>query len=261
MRRTKRLSRVNGLAMSLALLAGAAVLASVLSACAATTQGQVALQQQTPTGQTDPTGAAQFLGSDAALLQPGAEGQAAYVYINPNVQWSNYKKVMLKPVEFWDNPDTSVSPDDQKMLTSYFYNSLQQDVQKNFTLVDQPGPGVITFAVAIINATGATPGLRSVSLVIPQARILNYAQSVATGHAAFAGSAEAAFKATDSSTGQLLAESVDKRIGGMAVSNAAQVQWGDAEAAMDYWSQRITVRAVSLGAGTPTTATQPSAGN
>jgi hypothetical protein len=148
------------------------------------------------------------------------------------VQWSNYKKVMLKPVEFWDNPDTSVSSDDQKMLTSYFYNSLQKNLQNNFTLVDQPGPGVITVAVAIINATGATPGLRSVSLVIPQARILNYAQSLATGHAAFAGSAEAAFKATDSSSGTLLAESVDKRIGGMAVANAAQIQWGDAEAAM-----------------------------
>src|SRR6266581_1865709 len=141
MRRTKRSSRVNGFAMSLALLAGAAVLASVLSACAATTQGQVAMQQETPAGQAAPTGAAQFLGSDASLLQPGAEGQAAYVYINPNVQWSNYKKVMLKPVEFWDNPDTSVSPDDQKMLTSYFYNSLQKNLQQNFTLVDQPGPG------------------------------------------------------------------------------------------------------------------------
>jgi hypothetical protein len=77
----------------------------------------------------------------------------------------------------------------------------------------------------------------------------------------FAGSAEAAFKATDSSTGQLLAESVDKRVGGMAVSSAAQVQWGDAQTAMDYWAQRITVRAVSLGAGTPTAATQPSASN
>jgi hypothetical protein len=261
MRRTKRSSRLNGFAMSLALLAGAAVLASVLSACAATTQGQVAMQQETPAGQAAPTGAAQFLGSDASLLQPGAEGQAAYVYINPNVQWSTYKKVLLKPVEFWDTPDSSVSPDDQKMLTSYFYNSLQKDLQKNFTLVDQPGPGVITFAVAVINAEAATPGLRSVSLVIPQARILNYAQSVATGHAAFAGSAEAAFKATDSSTGQLLAESVDKRIGGMAVSNAAQIQWGDAEAAMDYWSQRIVQRAVALGAGTPAATGQPSASN
>jgi hypothetical protein len=261
MKRTKRSSWVNGLATSLAFLTGMAVLASVLSACAATTQGQVAMQQETPAGQTAPTGAAQFLGTDASLLQPGAEGQAAYVYVNSNVQWSNYKKVLLKPVEFWDTPDSSVSPDNQKMLTSYFYNSLQQNLAKSFTLVDQPGPGVITFAVAIINAQSATPGLRSVSLVIPQARILNYAQSLATGHAAFAGSAEAAFKATDSSTGQLLAESVDKRIGGMAVSNAAQIQWGDAEAAMDYWSQRIVQRAVSLGAGTPAASGQPSASN
>jgi hypothetical protein len=261
MRRKKRSSRVNGLAMSLALFAGAAVLASVLYACAATTQGQVALQQETPTGQTAPTGAAQFLGTDASLLQPGAEGQADYVYINPNVQWSNYKKVLLKPVEFWDTPDTTVSSDDQKMLTSYFYNSLQENLQKNFTVVEQPGPGVVTFAVAIVNAEAATPGLRSVSLVIPQARILNYAQSLATGHAAFAGSAEAAFKATDSSTGQLLAESVDKRIGGMAVSNAAQIQWGDAEAAMNYWSQHIVQRAVALGAGTPAATGQPSASN
>ena len=224
-------------------------------------RAKVALQQQTPNGQTAPIGAAQFLGFDASLLQPGAEGQADYIYINPNVQWSNYKKVLLKPVEFWDTPDTSVSPDDQKMLTSYFYNSLQQDLQKNFTVVDQRGPGVITFAVAIINAEAATPGLRSVSLVIPEARILNYAQSLATGHAAFAGSAEAAFKATDSSTGQLLAESVDKRIGGMAVSNAAQIQWGDAEAAMNYWSLKITQRAVALGAGTPAATSQPSASN
>jgi hypothetical protein len=252
---------MNGLAMSLALLAGAAVLASVLSACAATTQGQVALQQETPTGQTAPTAAAQFLGSDASLLQPGAEGQADYVYINPNVQWSTYKKVLLKPVEFWDASDTTISTDDQKMLTSYFYNSLQQNLQKSFTLVEQPRPGVVTFAVAIVNAEAATPGLRSISLVIPQARILNYAQSLATGHAAFAGSEEAAFKATDSTTGQLLAESVDKRIGGMAVKNAAQLQWGDAEAAMDYWAQKITQRAVALGAGTPAATGQPSASN
>lgn len=257
--KVQRSSSPSRLANALALVTGGALLTILVSACATTSQGQVALQQETPTGEAAPSGAAQFLGSDASMLQPGGEGQAAYVYINPNVQWSNYQKVLLKPVEFWDTPDTSVSPDDQKMLCSYFYNSLKENLQKHFTIVDQPGPGVITFAVAIINAEGATPGLRSVSLVVPQARILNYAQSLATGHAAFAGSAEAAFKATDSTTGQLLAESVDKRIGGMAVKNAAQVQWGDAEAAMDYWSQKITDRAVALGAGTQTPTGQGSA--
>ncbi len=257
---TKLASLRSGFPTAIAAGCSAAILAIALSACSATSQGQVSLEQESSTGGEAPSAAAQFLGSDASLLQPGSEGQAAYVYINPNVQWSNYKKVLLNPVEFWDNADSAVSPDDQKMLSSYFYNSLQTNLQKNFTLVDQPGPGVITFAVAIVNAEAATPGLRSVSLVVPQARILNYAQSVATGHAAFAGSAEAAFKATDSTTGQLLAESVDRRYGGMAVKNAAQIQWGDAEAAMDYWSQKIAERAVALGAGTPAAATGQSTG-
>jgi hypothetical protein len=122
--KTKMKSERSGLELSLRLVT-AAVLATLLSACSATTQGQVALQQQTPAGQPAPTGAAQFLGTDASLLQPGAEGQAAYLYIEPNVQWSTYKQVLLKPVEFWDTPNSSVSPDDQKMLTSYFYKSLQ----------------------------------------------------------------------------------------------------------------------------------------
>lgn len=232
-------------------LVGGLLLAISLAACgSATVQAKPELTQSTA-GVETPTGASQFLGTDASLLQPGGQGQAAYVYVNPSVQWSNYTKVQLEPVEFWDSANSSVSTDDQKMLSSYFYNSLKTNLEKHFTLVDQPGPGVLTMRVAIINAEAATAGLRSVSVVIPQARILNYAQSLATGHAAFAGSAEAAAKVTDSVSGQLLAEFVDKRLGGMAVKQAAQVQWGDAESAMDYWAQKISQRAVALGAGTP----------
>ncbi len=36
---------------------------------------------------------------------------------------------------------------------------------------------------------------------------------------------------------------------------------GDAETAMDYWSQKIAQRAVALGAGTPAATSQPSASN
>ncbi len=79
-------------ATSLFSIAGAANPGEQFVCCgSATSQEQVALQQTTPTGQTAPTAAAQFLGSDASLLQSGAEGQAAWVYISPNVQWSNYK--------------------------------------------------------------------------------------------------------------------------------------------------------------------------
>ena len=235
-------------------LAGSLLLATVLAACgSATVQGQPQLMEETANGQAL-NGASHFLGGDASLLQPGNHGQAAYVYISPTVKWSDYNKVLLHPVEFWDTADSTVSPGDQRMLCSYFYNALKQSLEKHFTMVDTPGPGVMTIRVALINASAATAGLRSISVVIPQARILNYAQSLATGHAAFAGSAEAAGKIADSVSGQLMAESVDERMGGMAVSQAAQVQWGDAESVMNYWAEKLARRMVQLGAGSQSAA-------
>lgn len=234
---------------SIALLTAGVLLVGLLSACGqATEQAQPSLTQETPSGQTVPSAASEFLGSDASLLRPAGHGRAAYLYISPAAQWNTYSKILLKPVEFWDSPDSSLSANDQQMLASYFYNSLRENLRRNFTLVNQPGPGVMTMRVAIINATAATRGLRSISVLVPQARILNYAQSLATGHAAFAGSAEAALEVRDSTTGQLLAESVDERVGGMALSAAAQMQWGDAEAAMNYWAKRISLRAAELQA-------------
>ena len=89
------------------------------------------------------------------------------VYINPNAQWSQYNKIMLEPVEFWDNANSAVSPSNQHMLTAYFYNQLKNDLEKNFVLVDQGGPGVLLIQVALVNASAVTPGLRSVSVVVP----------------------------------------------------------------------------------------------
>ena len=48
------------------------------------------------------------------------------------------------PVEFWAAADSKVPTADQATLTEYFYNPLQTNLSKSFTLVDQPGPGVMT---------------------------------------------------------------------------------------------------------------------
>ena len=73
----------------------------------------------------------------------------------------------------------------------------------------------MTLRVALMDATTAVPGLRTISVIVPQARVLNMAQSLATDSYAFVGSAEAEMKMTDSVTGQLLGEAVDQRAGGM----------------------------------------------
>jgi Protein of unknown function (DUF3313) len=222
----------------------AVLLLSVLFGCSKTVSEQGNVVKQVESGET--AAANGFFGENLSLLQPGAEGQAAMVYVNPNAQWSQYNKIMLEPVEFWDRANSSVSQSDQHMLTAYFYNQIKSNLEKNFTLVDQGGAGVLVLQVALVNASAATPGLRSVSVVVPQLRVVNAAQSLATGSYAFVGSAEAEMKATDAATGQFLAGAIDKRAGGIAVSSAAQWKWGDAENAMNYWAQRISTRLLEL---------------
>ncbi|GEM_PF-597005 len=222
--------------------AGLLALAIVASACSTTTTPEPNLiervQGTTPTLQA-PEG---FFGNDTSLLKPGKNPQALLYYVNPKAQWTQYHQVLLEPVQFWDSANSDVSADDQKMLTEYLYNQLKQDLEKNFTLVNQPGPGVLTVQVAIISASAATPGMRSISQVVPQLHALNTLQSLATGSLAFVGSAEGAMKFTDSQTGELLAAAVNKRLGGGNVEAAAQIKWGDAENIMQFWAQQISNR-------------------
>jgi len=149
-----------------------------------------------------------FLGSDYSLLQPGAAGsgqEAMLRYMAPNVQWSSYNKILVLPVTFWADDDSKVPSKDQQILCDYFYVTLVQYLSKNFTIVSGPGPGVARLDVALSDASSATPGLRTISVVVPQAHALNLLKYLATGTYAFVGSATAEAKLTDSENGQLLA--------------------------------------------------------
>jgi Protein of unknown function (DUF3313) len=223
----------------------------LVSGCSTTVESTPAAAKDLESGAPLPSSVTGFLGPDAARLATGPEGGAALAWINPNAQWASYSKIQLMPVEFWAAADSTVSTSDQQILTGYFYNVLQANLAKSFTLVDQPGAGVMTLRVALMDATTATPGLRSISVIIPQARILNGVQSLATGSYAFVGSAEAEMKLTDSVNGALLAEAVDQRAGGMGIKGAASFEWGDAQNAMDYWALKIPDRILRLQGRSP----------
>ncbi len=222
----------------------------LLAGCAQTAAPEPSIIQRA-TGETaappPPTG---FLGSDYSLLTPPAEGsdQAAMLrYVNPSANWSSYNKIMIAPVTFWAADDSKVSAADQQALCNYAYNVFVKDLGKNFVIVDQPGPGVLKLSLALTDASSAVPVLRSVSVIVPQVRALSMIKMAATGTYAFVGSAQGAFKANDSVSGQLLAAAVDKRVGGASLKNVTVFQWGDAENAIDYWAELADKRMVSFG--------------
>jgi hypothetical protein len=222
-------------------LAAGLALAGLAAGCAVTQRAKLGEQNYCP-----------FLGNTVcSQLTPTTDKKEADLrYINPNAQWTQYNKVLLAPVTFWGSDSSKLSAADQHTLTNYFYQTLEQQLSKKFQVVTQPGPGVMAIQVALIDATTATPFLRSFSVIEPHVRLIASLKYLATGSFPFVGSAEADAKITDSVTGHVLAAAVSKRIGGGSPKNVDVWELGDAEHAINYWAQLTTERLSSWTSGT-----------
>jgi hypothetical protein len=194
-----------------------------------------------------------FLGSVCAQLTPGTEGQTAWRYVNPSARWTQYTKIMIQPVTFWGEDASKVSATDQQRLVNFLYTALDQELSSRFQVVDQDGADTMKLQVALTDVSASTPGLRTITMVIPQARLLSTIKRGATGSYPFVGGAQAEYKLTDSVTGQVLAAGVDRRIGGGSIETAAQWEWGDAENVMKSWAKLAADRlgAWAKGAAKP----------
>jgi hypothetical protein len=106
---------------------------------------------------------------------------------------------------------------------------------------------------ALLDAEAATPGVRSLTMVVPQLRLLSAGYALVGGTYPFSGGGQAAVRISDSMTEQVLGLAVDRRTGGGAIQTAAQWQWGDAENAIKAWSSQLAdgMHAYTSGARKP----------
>ncbi|MFZ9610209.1 MAG: DUF3313 domain-containing protein [Methylococcales bacterium] len=183
-----------------------------------------------------------FLAEDCSLLEVGGKEQSGLRYINPAVNWSQYNKILIDPVTFWAGDKTKISASDQQMLVNYFFQQMKEQLGKKFELANQPGQGIMKLDVAMTDVETATPVLRSISMIVPQAHMIANLKYLATGTMPFVGSAQAEAKLTDSVSGTVLALAVDKRIGGGSFTTGFQWQWGDAENAIDHWAELLATK-------------------
>ena len=193
-----------------------------------------------------------FLAKECSLLTSGSKDQVGLRYVNstPAAQWSQYNKILIDPVTFWGGDSTKLSAADQQMLVNYTSQQLNKELGQKFQIVNQAGPGVIKVDLALTDADSATPVLRSISMIVPQAHMLSNLKYLATGTMPFVGAVQAEAKLTDSVSGQILALAVDRRIGGGSFTTGFQWKWGDAENAIDHWAELMTERLSAWTSGT-----------
>ena len=183
-------------------------------------------------------------GERSAVAQ-GAENQALWIYKNPSVDWRKYRKVILDPVTVWmsqkDSQLKEVSVEDRQRLATLLWSKIDEQLRKDYEMTRHAGPDVIHVQVAITEAGESNAVLDTVTSVIPQTRLLSGMKSLATGVSAFTGSASAELKVTDSATGEILVEAVDRR-GGTKSLRGVTNSWNDVEEAYRFWAEKMRYR-------------------
>lgn len=185
--------------------------------------------------------------SEQALLTEGQKHEALLRYVNPDVDWRSYTKVMIDSVAVWKNPETQdVSPEDLQRLTDFLYGQLHDALSRDYAIVTQPGPGVFRAAFAITEAEASNPGLDVVTSIIPQTRILTGVKGlIVGGKPGFVGTAGLEAKFTDAQTGKILGLAVDRR-GGTKNLRGTTNSWNDVEQAYIYWAAMVRYRLCML---------------
>lgn len=185
-------------------------------------------------------------------FKEGSEDQALLVYKNPAVDWRKYKKIQLDPVTVWLGANSKmkeVSAEDRQRLATLLWSKLDEQLRKDYEMTSQPGPDVLRIQVAITEGGESNAVLDTVSSIIPQARMLSGAKSVATGVSLFTGSASVEAKATDGTSGALLVAAVDRRGGTKSLSGVTN-SWNDVEEAYRFWAEKMRYRLCQWRGGT-----------
>jgi hypothetical protein len=187
------------------------------------------------------------------LLTPGGPGRAALVYLNPDVNMADYKKVMIDPVTIWAGPHSElngVPADQQRALANVAYSDIYTALKGHCTMVQTASPNTIHFHFAVVDTKEPNTVLNTVATYAPYG--ISTAYSVASfafnkGVGYFSGTAEGEGFATDSVNGTLLWEAVDKRGGTTAVVANTLDSWRDIHHVFEAWGVQLRTRLVEMG--------------
>jgi hypothetical protein len=191
--------------------------------------------------------------SDYSKLAPGGDDRAQLVYLKPGLDVSSYRAVRIEPVKLHaateDSDLEKLSREDQQMLADRLHTALVTALAKDWTIVDQPGPGVLVVRGALTEAGASKVALDIVATIIPQVRLLATVGGLAADTAATVGKARGEIEVKDGASGEQLMAGVDERVGTRGIEGVTD-KWSDVQMAFDDWAERVRLR-LAERRGTP----------
>jgi hypothetical protein len=180
-----------------------------------------------------------FLG-DYSGMQPVPDEKYLWRQVKPGVNWKQYNKLYVAPMEVWLNPEAEY-PGIQADLYSQIGGLFKEIVAKEFVphgyqMVDQPGPGVLVFHGALTGVTPIHQGFEP-SDVLPIKAAVNagrYAFGAEPYYIVLSGEIEI----LDGATKQRVFAAVGARRGFETTTKGSKVTWGEVKDSFTWVAQR-----------------------
>jgi hypothetical protein len=193
-----------------------------------------------------PAPASSFLPRDTvALLRPSDTGSR--LYVNPNVDFRRYTRVMVEPVQLWlASNNTQLTGEQRQVVANALYSALRDQLGRDLQLVERPGPGTMVISTAVTEAReGGNPVLSTVSTFVPASRLVREGANLMTGSDPMVGGAAGEMRVTDGQTGELLAAAVDSR-DATAGARVRTSRWDDVQTVAQHWAAQTAFRVCRL---------------
>jgi hypothetical protein len=186
------------------------------------------------------------------LLTPGGPGRIDLVYVKPGLNFANYNAILLDPVVIitdTTSPLASASTQQRYALVNTYYSELFNALSAHCNMQAAPAPGTLRFTFALTDAKLSNGVVKTLANYTPYVSVAYKVGSLAfnDGVGVFSGTATSEAYATDSVSGALLWQGVDKRAGTNAVIQNTTNGWYDVDQAMKAWSAEAAKRLQELG--------------
>jgi Protein of unknown function (DUF3313) len=183
-----------------------------------------------------------FLGADYKLLKPGGPNQALEQYVNTNVNFASYHKILLEPVTILRPADDKEAvSEDVQTVANNFYSQLVQELSKQNEMVKEPGPNTIRVQVALTSVKPGSATGQVITSILPIGIVVSLGQHFVGAKPSFSGDVSVEARATDSQSGELLAAGVDRRIADKSLA-AAMHTWDELTEVTEVWSKMFAFR-------------------
>lgn len=197
--------------------------------------------------------------SDYTKLKSESGDSDAFLYLNPKIDRSKYKKVMIDRIKIYlkeDSASKEIDPTELKELSDYFHKAIVKNISSEYPVVNETGPDVLRLRIAITDLVPNKVAASVVTLAVPFLWVVEGGTGVAqdkAGSTPFVGEASIEMETLDSVSSQQVAAYIETQLAkkynwthgvGTGVKGYVEAYstWSYTKEAMDHWVETIRKR-------------------